>query len=363
MNMLSLTNLPEAIINNIEESIFLFDIEGKLIFLNKAAEEFVGSPESLVYKKHYSELFNQLNDVVILVQKTLIEGRLFNCKDISIESEQNIKIDLYLYPFYSNNRLDGVIVCIRQNSSLIERADDYHFDSLLFLLATIAHEIKNPLSGIKGAAQLLKNEIVNNEARQYIDIIIKETDRLNRILYDYLSISRKPVFNEVNIHEVLEHAMKIMEPIIKEKKIIIYKSYDPSLPNIRGDAGKLLQVFINLIKNSIESMEDSRRSKRFSIFTKPANEYVILYDSYYTNNSHLKPKKQRWIIISFEDTGKGILHQELKKIFLPFYSKKKGGTGLGLALSQKIIKDHGGVIMAKTKKSNKGAIFNVYLPF
>lgn len=362
MNKPSFAELSEAIINNIEESIFLFDIKGRLIFINKAAEEFIGYTSKQVYNRHYSELFNHSNDIIILIQKTLQEGRPFNCKDISLNNDENIKIDIYLYPFYSTSLLEGAIVCIRLNNILTERVNDFQFDSLLFLLASIAHEIKNPLSGIKGAAQLLKDEI-KDEAKQYIDIIIKETDRLNHILYDYLSISRKPVFSEVNIHEILEHSLKIMEPLIKEKKIEIYKSYDPSLPNLMGDASKLLQVFINLIKNSIESMQSSRGNRKISISTKPASEYVILYENDYIKDSKLRPKKQRWIIINFEDTGKGVMPSEFTKIFLPFYTKKKRGTGLGLALSQKIIRDHGGIIMVKNKKTNMGAIFSIYLPF
>lgn len=356
------SDLAEAVINTIEESFFLFNSDGNLIFLNKAGEEFIGSATREVHNRHYADLFHNSKNIVLLIQKALIEGRLLNCKDITLELDRSINIDLNLYPFYSDRNIEGVIVCIRENRLLMERGEDYNFDSLLVLLATIAHEIKNPLSGIKGAAQLLKDRNANHEERQYIDLIIKETDRLNSILYDYLSISRKPVFNDVNIHEVIEHALKVMESTLREKKIILYKSYDPSLPHIRGDESKLLQVFINLIKNAIEAMDKSKRSRKLFIFTKPASEYIVLYDSDISHSKYPKPKKQRWIIISFEDTGRGIPAEELNKIFLPFYSQKHGGTGLGLALSKKIIKDHGGTIMVKTK-SNKGAMFNIYLPF
>ncbi len=356
------SKLAQAIINNIEEVIFLFDSEGRLIYFNKAAEEFIGSKTKDVYNNmHFANLFQGSKDITTLIQKALLEGRLFNCKDINIELNRSINVDFYLYPFYSNSDIEGVIVCIRENRLLMER-DDYPFDSLLGLLGAIAHEIKNPLSGIKGAAQLLKNKELNNDKRQYINLIIKETDRLNSILYDYLSLSRKPAFTDINIHEVIEHALKVMELTLKEKKIQLYKSYDPSLPNISGDASKLLQVFINLIKNAVEAMEKSKRIKRLSISTKPANEYIVLYDSDHAQSRHPKSKKQRWININFEDTGKGIPEGELNKIFLPFYSKKHGGTGLGLALSKKIIKDHGGTIMVNPR-SKKGAIFTVYLPF
>lgn len=361
MIKLQTAELAEAVINNIEEAILLFNSSGKLIFINKAAEEFIGRKTKQAYNIHYGDLFQNSKDIATLIQKALLEGRLFNCKDITIELNRSINVDINLYPFYSNSDIEGVIVCISENRLLMER-DDYHFDSLLVLLGAIAHEIKNPLGGIKGAAQLLKTKESNNDKRQYIDLIIKETDRLNSILYDYLSLSRKPAFTDINIHEVIEHSLKVMELPLKEKKIHLYKSYDPSLPNIRGDASKLLQVFINLIKNAVEAMEKSKRMKRLSISTKPANEYIVLYDSDTAQSRYSKSKKQRWIIINFEDTGKGIPADELNKIFLPFYTKKQGGTGLGLALSKKIIRDHGGTIIVNPW-SNKGAIFTVYLPF
>ncbi len=353
--------LAEALINNIDEAIFLFNSAGKLIFINKAAEEFIGAPARHAFNKDYTDLFHNSKNIATLIQKALLEGRLFNCKDITIELNRSANVDINLYPFYSSSDVEGVIVCIRENRLLMER-DDYPFDSLLALLAAIAHEIKNPLGGIKGAAQLLKNKGSNDEGRQYIDLIIKETDRLNSILYDYLSLSRKPAFTDINIHEIIEYALKVMESTLKEKKIHIYKSYDPSLPNVKGDASKLLQVFINLIKNAVEAMDKSKKSRKLSISTKPANEYIVLYDSDATRSRDSKSKKQRWIIINFEDTGKGIPAGEISKIFLPFYTKKQGGTGLGLALSKKIIKDHRGTIMVKDK-ANKGAIFNIYLPF
>ena len=353
-------DLSNAVINNLDEAIYLFNREGRLIFVNKAGEEFIGKTARELFDRHYTKLFSDSNDIIMFIQKTLDEGRLFNGRDIDLEIGRSVNVDLRLYPFYTDNNIEGVIVCIRENLLLTER-EDYQADSLLFLLASIAHEIKNPLSGIKGAAQLLKGSKAYEDMREYIDLIIKETNRLNSVLYDYLSVSRRPVFTNVNIHEIIEHALKVMEPNIKDNGILLEKSYDPSLPNINADAGKLLQVFINLIKNAVEAMDKSSLYKKILISTKPASEYMVVYDSGGTGKKQSKPKKQRWMIVSFEDTGRGIPQEELSKIFLPFYTLKEGGSGLGLALSRKIIKDHGGIIRVKGNPG-KGAMFNIYLP-
>ncbi|MCX8031604.1 MAG: ATP-binding protein [Thermodesulfovibrionales bacterium] len=365
MNKISFNDLYEEIINQIEESIFLFDPNGNLVFLNKAAEEFLGTSAKQFKQKHFSALFKNIDEIITLIDKTLKEERLLNSKDISISEYENKKIDIYLYPFYSSNypHLNkGVILCIKEKFSFIEKINYNQSESLLMMLMSIAHEIKNPLSGIKGSAQLLR-EKAENEAKQYIDVIIKETDRLNRILNDYLFIGRKPKFKEINIHEILEHTLKVMAPLLVNSKVSIYKEYDPSLPSIKGDASMLLQVFINLIKNSVESMERIKNKRRISISTKLANEYVVFRRSNSSDHKEYTPKKQRWLKIELRDSGLGIKEEELEKIFLPFFSKKKGGTGIGLALSQKIIRDHGGFILAKTDKSKKGAVFEIYLPF
>lgn len=351
-------NFAEAVINNLNEAIFLFNPDGFLVFVNKAGEEFSNKTTKNLIGRHYKDLFHRSSDIVLLIHKTLMEGRLFSCRELSSESDRNI--DLYLAPFYSGNSMGGVIVCIRENLSLMQKEDDRQFDLLLFMLLSIAHEIKNPLSGIKGAAQLLKKSKITEDMREHIDLIIKETDRLNNVLHDYLQVSRPPVFSEINIHEVIEYALKVMSPAIAEKGVAVLKSYDPSLPDIRGDGSKLLQVFINLIKNSLESMDNSLGARKLLISTKSSTEYTVVYEQ--SALPAKKQRKQRWILISIEDTGRGISSEEAEKVFLPFYTRKDGGSGIGLTLSKKIIKDHGGTIKAKGD-ATKGAEFNIYLPY
>ncbi|MEW6739875.1 MAG: two-component system sensor histidine kinase NtrB [Nitrospirota bacterium] len=383
----------DAVVNNLDEAIFLFDKKGRLIFINKAGEEFFGRSYKEIKHRQFKDLFLDAKDVVMLIQKTITEGRSFNCKEMEVDIGRAANIDLNLTPFYYDDSSEGfskggsrrgdesptcahgAILCIRENLSLTER-EDYQFDSLLYLLGSIAHEIKNPLSGIKGAAQILRANAEDSkklEAEECVDLILKETDRLNSVLHSYLTMTRTPVFNQLNIHEVLEHALKVMKTSIEEKRIAVNKSYDPSLPNIAGDESKLLQVFINLLKNAAEAMKASR-SRMLRISTRPSNEYMVIYEKEGMKNgsirkgdfvrgtkSPLRCKKQRWVVVSIEDTGIGIPKDEISRIFLPFYTKKDGGSGLGLALSKKIVKDHGGIIKVKSKEG-AGATFSIYLP-
>lgn len=376
----------EAVFNNLDEAVFLFDKRGRLVFTNKAGEEFLGRSFREMRHRQFKSLFPEAKDVSMLIHKTINEGRSFNCKEMDVNIGRAVNVDLNLSPFYpdvggdlsqdffekngtvmtrsseacsASSMVNGAILCMRENLALTER-EDYQFDSLLFLLGSISHEIKNPLSGIKGAAQLLKGRSGGSEADEFVNLIIKESDRLNAVLQSYLTMTRRPVLHELNIHEVIEHGLKVMGTTIKGKKVTIEKSYDPSLPNILGDEGKLLQVFINLFKNALEALETAKE-RRFSVSTRPSNEYMVIYEKKGTARKDTKTKKQRWVVITVHDTGTGISRDEINKIFLPFYTLKDGGSGLGLALSKKIVKDHGGIIKVKSA-AGAGTTFSVYLP-
>lgn len=373
--------LFEAVINNLDEAVFLFDKKGRLEFINKAGEEFFGRSLKEIRHRPFRELFPKSGNIAIFLQKAIKEGRSFNCRDMEVDLGRVSSVNLNIVPFYTANTLEGAILCIRENRSITNR-EDYHFDVLLYLIASVAHEIKNPLSGIKGAAQILKGSARDGEARECVDLILKEADRLNLVLNSYLTMTRTPVFNLLNIHEVIEHALKVMYAAVEERKIVTDKLYDPSLPCIRGDESKLLQVFINLLKNAVEAMDTdaikgARSSTRkqcgkglfagkpgssiLSISTRPSNEYAVIYEGEGHDGKDLKSKKQRWAVVTIQDTGVGISRDDLNRIFLPFYTKKNGGNGLGLALSKKIIKDHGGIIKVKSEVGC-GTTFSVYLP-
>jgi two-component system nitrogen regulation sensor histidine kinase GlnL len=350
----------EVLINNLDEVVCLFDRKRRVAFINKAGEEFFGKSYREMRNKPFGYLFPQSDEIEMLVQNTISEGRLYNSKETELNIGRKVNVDLHIAPFYTPDSIDGAILCIRENMALSERGD-YQFEHLLFLLGTIAHEIKNPLSGIKGAAQILKSDKNCAESSECLDLIIREADRLNSVLLGYLTMTRLPRFHQVNVHEVIEHALRVLETDIRNGSIVLEKSYDPSLPYISGDDGKLLQVFINLIKNAIESMELGKDEKVLSISTRPSDEYMLRYEEPSHARNGKKMKKQRWLVINFQDTGIGLTKEEMSRIFLPLYTRKETGSGLGLSLSKKIIKDHGGLIRVKSSGSS-GAVFSIYLP-
>ena len=347
----------ETLINSLSEAILLLDKRNTIVFVNKTGEEFFGKSHQEIIGARLTDLYPGAKTIARLARKAMKELRSFSAKDVEAKINGISSVDIDITPYLTDDRCSGVLLSIRENLSIAER-EDSSFDSLVYLLGTIAHEIKNPLGGIKGAAQLLKGKLLKGEARafagadtvdEYINLIIRETDRLNTVLQNYLTMSRRPALQEMNIHEILEKAISIMDVLLKNVNIGIQRAYDPSLPRVIGDGGKLLQVFLNVIKNGIEAMP---RGGNLSIATKPSAEYAVQHGQI-----------KRWAVVSIRDTGKGIPKQEMQKIFLPFYTKKKKGTGLGLALSKKIIKDHNGFIRVERPESGKGTVFHIYIPF
>ncbi len=337
----------ESLINNIEETIVLFDKKYVVRFINRAGEELFGKSSKEIIGKKFKALFPEEKAMLGFIKKTISEERSLSGRGMNINIGRMANVDFNLSPFFVQGENKGAVLLLREKVALVER-EDYPFDSLIYLLGTIAHEIKNPLGGIKGAAQLLRDKTKGEDITQYVNLIVKEADRLNSILQGYLTICKRPSFHSINVHEVLEKTLSIIEVPLKEKGIVLHKLYDPSLPKIMGDEAKLLQVFLNIIKNSLEAMN---KGGSLSVRTMVSREYV-----------KQKGKQKRWAVISVKDTGEGIPAEDMPKIFLPFYTKKKHGTGIGLALSKKIILDHGGFIKAESQLK-KGTTLNVYIPF
>lgn len=337
----------DAIINSLKETIILFDKKATVTYINKSGEELLRKSSKDIIGKKLLQIFDGEKTISPLIKKTISEGRSLRGKSAVLNIGHPINIDFSLSPYFVNSRTEGAILSISENINITDR-EDYDFDSAIYLLGTIAHEIKNPLGGIKGAAQLLRNTVPDRSISEHINLIIRETDRLNSILQDYLTICKNPSLHPVNIHEVMEQALTIMNIPLLKAGVILKRMYDPSLPNIQGDEAKLLQAFLNIIKNAVESM---KKGGQLEISTSPSKESFI---------DHGKIK--RWVLISIKDTGKGIAEKDLKKIFLPFYTKKKSGTGIGLAFTKKVVKDHGGFIRVESRE-NMGTVFHLYMPF
>ena len=219
------------------------------------------------------------------------------------------------------------------------------------MTALLAHEIKNPLAGIKGAAQLLELDLPA-EYRELSGMIVDEADRITSLLsrIETLSTDAPLKFADVNIHEVLDHCIRITKASFG-RHLQIVRRYDPSLPNVRADRELLVQCFLNLLKNAAEATNDGDQLVLGTSYS------MTRYISSLSDGKRIHLPLQ----IEIEDTGIGIPEELSEHVFEPFISNKSGGSGLGLAMVASVIADHGGTITHLRR--HQGTCFCINLPF
>lgn len=222
------------------------------------------------------------------------------------------------------------------------------------MAAMLAHEVKNPLSGIRGAAQLIHAEMQDEqdeEQRRLTGLIMREVDRISATLdkVEFLTHSSQPPREAVNIHEILHYVRAVLDPALS-RKVTFRELYDPSIPEVLGNRDLLIQLFLNLAKNALEAVQETDGA-------------VIALSTYFRHDFRLRMKGQTPlpIIVSIMDSGPGIPPAMHETIFDPYVTTKKGGNGLGLAICAKIAAEHGGLIeLAESRPGN--TVFSVMLP-
>jgi two-component system, NtrC family, nitrogen regulation sensor histidine kinase GlnL len=197
------------------------------------------------------------------------------------------------------------------------------------LIRNLAHEIKNPLGGIRGSAQLLERELDDPELREFTQVIVKETDRLQSLMNRLLTPSRLPRVEPINIHEVMERVRILLLAEFPEG-LAIRRDYDTSLPDLAGDKEQLIQAILNVARNASQATS-GRGEIRF--VTRIARQVTIARNRY-----------RHAIAVSIEDNGPGVPIELAERVFYPLVSGREGGTGLGLSLAQSFVSQHQGLI-------------------
>jgi len=197
------------------------------------------------------------------------------------------------------------------------------------LIRNLAHEIKNPLGGIRGAAQLLERELADAEQREFTQVIVKETDRLQSLMNRLLTPSRLPRVESVNIHEVTERVRTLLLAEFPEN-LEVRRDYDTSLPDLVGDKEQLIQAILNVARNAAQA---AGRRGQVRLVTRIARQVTIA-----------RMRHRHAIAVCIEDDGPGVPPELADRIFYPLVSGRDGGTGLGLSLAQSYVSQHQGLI-------------------
>ena len=366
------TYISENIIECLGEGVICIDTSLIITVYNQAAERISGLSRSLTIGKYISDIFPKDTWFTEILKKTLREGKIFiEHENIIYQRGAQIKPGVDgIVPINvstsvitdSNGDMIGAVALLRDLSSIKTiQEESVRKDRLAFLgtfAAGVAHEVKNPLGGIRGAAQLLSRRIKEKGLTEYTNVIVREVDRLNKILEEVLDFANPRKINPlpINIHEVLDTIILLGDAMAQNKEVRIIKSYDPSLPLITGDKEPLTQVFLNLIKNSIEAVA---RDGEIMVNTRVLTDFHLVEGR--EANIHSGHKTAKMASIEIKDNGCGISKENMEKIFTPFFTTKAKGSGLGLALSFRIIKEHGGFFRIESTEG-KGTTISVFLP-
>ena len=348
------------ILENIDRAVIAFDQEGLVTLFNPAAEALMEHSSRQMIGRSYREIFKNQETLLYLVNVALEEGRSITDDEglyLHRDNATSLPVNAYAAPIYSKRGdQDGVVMIIRDLSRIKElegtlrRAD--RLSILGTLAAGLAHEIKNPLGGIKGAAQLLSMELADdNSLNDYTRIMIKEVDRINFIIEELMSLGNPnpPQIEDVDLARVLDDIVLLQREAGRGRNTRFTLKLDPSIPPVQGDEDLLTRLFLNLIKNAREAID---HDGEVVIETRVASNY---------HKTSPGKKSSPMVDIIIRDNGIGIAEDELERIFTPYFTTKSKGTGLGLAISQKIIEDHSGLLKIESSPGD-GTTVTVSLP-
>jgi len=340
------------VLESLDDGLIVMNGEQKVEFMNEGAAQLTGLSAVQSVGLPSGRLFAGNPWLIELLQATRSSGVRNVRGDASlagrhggtrpVRAAATLMVD-------DDGREVGSLVTLHDLSYQRSREAD-RLGQLEILLAGLAHEIKNPLSGMRGAAQLLSTSHPDeHRLRECTQIILGEIDRLNSLMAQLLDLTGPPRLERrgVNIHEIIDRVLAI-EGAGRGVRLNFVRSFDPSLPDVLGDAGRLTQVLLNLVRNAVE-------------VSPPGGSVTVttrMETSYYVAGAN---GREQFLSLDVSDQGAGIDPENLGRIFSPFFTTKDGGTGLGLAISQRIITEHGGVLRVKTEPGS-GSIFTVTLP-
>ncbi|MFW5443820.1 MAG: nitrogen regulation protein NR(II) [Methylococcaceae bacterium] len=343
--------MHQKILVHLNEAVLLFNRNLILTYINSSGEilladsakHLLGLSAGKIFKSSDSALLNDLKQCLAM-DEPLVDREL-NLTQLN----KTITINFSATPLIENGELNEILVELQQVDRQLRISKEERLltqqNTSRMLVKGLAHEIKNPLGGIRGAAQLLDLELQDPELKEYTQIIIQESDRLKALMDKMLGPNKPAKKDILNIHEILERVRQLVTVEISND-IVIYTDYDPSIPLLKADKNQLIQAVLNIIQNAVQAMH---KTGKITLKTRIQRHMTIGRKRY-----KLTAK------IDIIDNGPGINDNLMNQIFYPMITSRAEGTGLGLSIAQSLINQHNGLIECESQPGN--TIFSIYLP-
>jgi two-component system nitrogen regulation sensor histidine kinase GlnL len=339
--------------------VVVIDADGTVDQLNSAACRILEQSADASKGAPVERLLGPTHALARLGRKVLETGvpTIETGQEIESRFHEGLRVDVAASPLFDETGvLDGAVLVLRDRSAQ-RRLEQFEAERerLAFfgrIAAGVAHEVKNPLGGIRGAGELLSMRAEDTKTREIADLIVRESTRIANLLDDFMVFARgdRLRLRAFNLHLILDHVLDLLSHDPLSGQCTIERAYDPSIPELLADADRLTQVFLNLTRNALQAMESG--GGRLTITTGMTLDHRVL-----TGSGRPLPTVAVWI----GDTGTGMGEEELRQATTPFYTARSEGTGLGLSVAEYWVSQHGGTLHIESAPG-QGTTVRVTLP-
>jgi two-component system nitrogen regulation sensor histidine kinase GlnL len=341
------------VVEGLSIAVLVLDRRLRLLFMNPAAETLFELSFRKACNLALSELIIGAETFITGLQHCLESGHPYIERELQLTflPDRVVTVDCTAAPLLERDPTGELLLELRQVDWRLRISREEHIlaqhHTTRALVRNLAHEIKNPLGGLRGAAQLLERELPDPALREYTGIIIGEADRLRNLVDRLLGPNQLPNHGEVSIHEILERVCGLVQ-VEADSGIRIERDYDPSIPSLWGDADRLIQAVLNVVRNAAQALSE-RQQGMIILRTRIQRQYTI------------GAKRHKLVVrLDIIDDGPGIPSDQQEQIFYPMITGRPDGTGLGLSIAQSIINQHGGLIECASRSGE--TIFTLLLP-
>jgi len=348
------------ILDNLSTSVILVDVQQSVLHMNVAAETLFGASRNQIRGKPLAELLRAGVELADIIDRVIETQRPFSRRELPLRpatADSELVVDCTVSSF-DEGAVSGVLIELSDTTQhqriTRENALIAQIGGSRLMIRQLAHEIKNPLGGLRGAAQLLERQLSDPTMREYTSVIISEADRLKTLVDTLLGPGHAPRKLSINVHELLQHVWQLLK-LEASPGIKIERDYDPSLPSIALDRDQIIQAMLNLGRNALQalSVKDGHGGH--------ITGRVILRTRALTHVNIGKQRHRLVASVQIEDDGPGVPEQLRDTLFYPLVTGRSDGTGLGLAVAQDLVSRHGGLIEFESRPGR--TIFMILLPF